>query len=806
MTDDLHRQLHQHAAALRGLARDLLRDGHAAEDVAQTTLQQALARRDLQPGPLGGWLQRTLVNFVRQWRRGERRRARRETSLPPREPAPATAELLARREMLQRVTDAVLGLDEPYQTAVFLRYFEDLPPRTIARRTGANLATVKSRLARGLGLLRARLDRGDRDGHLWRPALAFAFGLPTALLAPLPAGALLVTATPKVLFAVGAVCVGGWFVLGADEPAAPTVRAADASHPVDPSIALTAPADAAGNRSERTAAAMSAVANDAWLVHPHTVELEVRVVDRFGLPIEGHTLRLGPIGCASNQANASTDADGRVLLTWPTRQPQVTMDLADARGQLRRFTLRADRRTHLTVLGETTGNESVHLSYTAAIGALRQAEAVTTGKVTGSDGVPVLGGVPVLSTLFRSGGGKPTMRSGLHPAAMFGDDCARILEAPVATSEIAISRLHFLGRDAVIAMSFQFEDGGAGKLTWATARTIAGTVFGSDGKPAAKVPVVLLGAGPQPLERSQTGDDGTFEFTNMAEGEFTVRAGGDQHGLATTTATVTTGTTPTTLHLQTGLCVRGRALGLDGAPLANALVEWCALDGSWTDVTTVRDDGTFVLANLPGGPGQVLLLPPDGPRRLPLAIVASVLPDAGELELRGDLSGGTLRVEPILTAEEPRPQFHVWQPETGRGAAMAEPEHGAVWSMAQLPAGFYDVEVRVPGGGVRPLGRHWLDGKTPVDLGRVAVPRAGELHVTADDDVLPLAADERAFEIVAVRADVDVRAELATMPLGEPIQLPAGDYALLFRHRDGTVRAQRFTVRAEQRTALQLGG
>jgi hypothetical protein len=54
-------------------------------------------------------------------------------------------------------------------------------------------------------------------------------------------------------------------------------------------------------------------------------------------------------------------------------------------------------------------------------------------------------------------------------------------------------------------------------------------------------------------------------------------------------------------------------------------------------------------------------------------------------------------------------------------------------------------------------------------------------------------------------ADLDVRAELAPVPLDKPVQLPAGDYVLLFRHRDGGVRTQRFTVRAGERSDVRLG-
>lgn len=804
MADDLHQQLQQHAGALRGLARDLLRCDHAADDVSQATLQQALAQRDLQPGPLGGWLQRTLVNFVRQWRRGERRRHARETTVAAREPVPAVADQLARREALQRVTDAVLALDEPYQTAVFLRYFEDLPPRAIARRTQTNVATVKSRLARGLVMLRARLDRGDPHGRSWRPALLFAFGLPSSLLVPLPIGALLVSATPKILAAAGAVCVGGWLWFGPSDPVLPQQATAAQGNSPDAAAPARSSPQADATTEARSAATPSRAGLDA-LAHPYIVELELLVLDPLGLPVEGYTPLLGPVGCARNAADAATGPDGRVTLRWPTRQPQVTFDLADPRGQVRRITLRHDQPTKLALLGERKGGMVVRLAGGSGTTEL----VVDSGKLDLSRALT--------NDRRVSAGGRPTMREGLHPAARFGDDSARVVEEAPATRELTLSLSDAIGG----RLRFGLASEGVGSPAAADVRAIAGTVFGSDGKPAAKLPIVLLGSGPQPLEQKETGDDGTFRFEGVAAGDFTVRAGGDARGLATAPATTTQGTTPVTLHLQLGSCVRGKALTPDGAPLAKALVEWRALDHSWVDQTEVGDDGAFVFANLPGGPGQVLLLPADGARSLPLAVAPSVLPDSEGLELRGDAKGrGAIVVEPIRSASDPRPQIRVVHADTGLVAGMFPPikkanENGQQasiqvaqprWTMPGLPAGFYDVELRLPGGGVRALGRHWCDGNGPVDLGRVELPRPGEVQFAASAELLPVDEAQRVLEIVALRSDLDVRAELAPVPLDRPVQLPAGDYVLLFRHRDGGVGTQRFTVRAGERRDVRLGG
>lgn len=801
MPDDLHQQLQQHATALRGLARDLLRCDHAADDVTQATMQQALARRDLRPGPLGGWLQRTLVNFVRQWRRGERRRLAREAAAAPTQSAPAVADQLARRELLQRVTDAVLGLDEPYQTTVFLRYFENLPPRTIAQRTGTNVTTVKSRLARGLGMLRTRLDRGERDGRSWRPAMVVAFGLPlpTSLTAgSLPVGALLMSTTPKVLVAIGALCVGGWFWLGPADPARPATHVGDDTKAADAAAPAHGPNRTDETANERTGAVPAADAI-AGLEHPFVVQLEVLVVDSLGLPIEGHTPVLGPLGCARNDANAATGPDGRVVLQWPTRRPQVTIDLADPRGQVRRLTLRHDQPTKVTLLGD------------------RQGGGVVLELSAGSESAASFEGLRITNGSHFPDHGRSSMREGLHPAVRFSDDRARTVESGgIEFAGIRMGR--FLQLDGA---SFELSGLIAYQQEVPEVRAIAGTVFGSDGKPAAKVPMVLLGTGPQPLERTETDDQGAFRFEGLAAGAFTVRAGGDAQGLATTAATTTEGTTPVTMHLQLGSCIRGRALTPNGAPLAKALVEWRALDQSWADVTEVGDDGTFVLANLPGGPGQVLLLPPDGARRLPLAVAPSVLPDTEGLELRGDPQGpGAIAIEPIRTPSDGNPQVRVVHVETGLVAGIQQPflvnhdedRSAAIrveqprWTMGALPAGFYDVELRVATGGVRTLGRHWCDGTGPVDLGRIELPVPGIAQFHAADGVLPADPDQHEIELVAVRQDLDVRAELAPFPLDKPVQMPAGDYVLLYRVKDGGVRSRRFSVRAGERSDVRLDG
>jgi protocatechuate 3,4-dioxygenase beta subunit len=96
------------------------------------------------------------------------------------------------------VVDAVLLLHEPYRTTVVLRFYEDLEPAEIARRLGINGATVRTRLKRGLDMLRARLDRDAGDRRAWCLAL-----LPVLVPhgKPVTGGILLMSAKSKLSIA-----------------------------------------------------------------------------------------------------------------------------------------------------------------------------------------------------------------------------------------------------------------------------------------------------------------------------------------------------------------------------------------------------------------------------------------------------------------------------------------------------------------------------------------------------------------------------------------------------------------------------
>jgi len=153
---------------VRALARSLAADVNQADDVEQQTW---LATARHPPGDLSSpraWLGTVLRNLVRRGARGEGRRRVREMAASHSESMPSAAEMVARAETQRRVVDAVLALSEPYRAAILARFFEDMPPREIARRLGVPVETVRTRIKRGLAALRVRLDAEyGGDGKTW---------------------------------------------------------------------------------------------------------------------------------------------------------------------------------------------------------------------------------------------------------------------------------------------------------------------------------------------------------------------------------------------------------------------------------------------------------------------------------------------------------------------------------------------------------------------------------------------------------------------------------------------------------------
>ncbi|MDH3591035.1 MAG: sigma-70 family RNA polymerase sigma factor, partial [Planctomycetota bacterium] len=160
----------EHAGFVRALARRLLADPHAADDVVQETWLAALRKPPRDKTRLRAWLGTVARRLALKRRRSGGRRPRRERRAARTEALPSTAAVVAQLEVQRNVVAAVMTLEEPYRSTIVHRFLHDRSPREIAEASGVPLKTVESRITRALKQLRARLD-DDHGRSAWTVAL-----------------------------------------------------------------------------------------------------------------------------------------------------------------------------------------------------------------------------------------------------------------------------------------------------------------------------------------------------------------------------------------------------------------------------------------------------------------------------------------------------------------------------------------------------------------------------------------------------------------------------------------------------------
>tara|TARA_R110002072_G_scaffold243682_1_gene402720 strand:- start:34009 stop:36381 length:2373 start_codon:yes stop_codon:yes gene_type:complete len=170
MTPQILDDLLAHTSALRGLACALVGEAHA-DDVLQEAALESLRKPPRREGATTGWLVAVVRNLANKTRRRESTRRRYESAISNthQEAADRGAE---DADNMRALTDAVTSLPEPYRTAILMRYLREQTPTEIAAETNTPVSTVKTRLQRGLVMLRERLEHNNND---WRVAFAATF-------------------------------------------------------------------------------------------------------------------------------------------------------------------------------------------------------------------------------------------------------------------------------------------------------------------------------------------------------------------------------------------------------------------------------------------------------------------------------------------------------------------------------------------------------------------------------------------------------------------------------------------------------
>ncbi|HKB15275.1 MAG TPA: sigma-70 family RNA polymerase sigma factor [Planctomycetota bacterium] len=322
-----HEVLLSEVGWVRRLARSLVADAHLADDLAQDACLAALEASPRTDRPIRGWLATVVRNLVRQSkRRDARRRAREERAARP-EASDAGADLVERVALQREVVDAVLALEEPCRTAVLLRFFEGLPPRRVAERTGVPVATAKTRLARGLARLRNALDAargGDRQA--WLVALLPLAKPPAGAATPLLGGLLMATKTKVAIAAILLAALSGVFwVVRSPVPAAGDAPPAGTAVAASPPAVDRGAAGIPGPRSPaplRMGAAGTTPEPASAPQPPADPRLHGRVFDTEARPAAGVEIDFLPRG-VSPASGARPRAASAVDGTFETEPPDT---------------------------------------------------------------------------------------------------------------------------------------------------------------------------------------------------------------------------------------------------------------------------------------------------------------------------------------------------------------------------------------------------------------------------------------------------------------------------------------------------
>lgn len=583
---------------VRRLARRLV-DPDRADDLAQEALLRGLEEPPKAGWPLRSWLGGVVRNLARQERRAGSRRRTREAAAARPEPLPSTHDALVRLQEHETVVRAVLALDEPYRTTVVLRFYDQLAPRTIARRMEVPVSTVKTRLARALTQLRGRLDRTHgADGRSWALALLPLARFRPGIALPLHPGALMSIALKVGLPLAALVIYLAWpdsrvteEVVGAETVPAPVVEP------------VLEPADRLERRVAAEASLPTGEPAQPEPDSPPIVTLEQargRVIDADGQPVAG--VPLGLRSANGSRIDGADETYGSAI--W--RDPIPTGEPLAVSGLDGTFLLEQEHLRYSRIVSQGTRWETVlapqanpDVPATLVVAPARRLH----GRVEDEDGMPVEGtdvafGVP-RDALYRAG---VDLTATLSPGWMTTSD---------ANGEFVLERMPDVAGGLLRASTSGYDPTTVDRDAWASeplvltlrrpsAPRIDGVVE-ADGRPVEDARVSLGSVS------ARSAADGTFTLYSKdmgRESELLALASGHQparfHADADADGSVRW---PSFVRLELGeepLALEGMVLDAGGEPLADQKI--------WLANGTVLLEGqlpTLLEASLAGSPSYV---------------------------------------------------------------------------------------------------------------------------------------------------------------------------------------------------------
>lgn len=153
---------------IQGAVYRVVGQSEDVRDIAQEAFLKAYRALPLfkREAKFSSWLYQIALNLCRD-RLRRRRRSLAEVSLdllsengdPPLAPGPSAMDLVEAREISQTVGAAVWALPEEQREVIVLKEYQGLTFQEIADVLGLPVSTVKTRLYRGLGLLRECLEQ-----------------------------------------------------------------------------------------------------------------------------------------------------------------------------------------------------------------------------------------------------------------------------------------------------------------------------------------------------------------------------------------------------------------------------------------------------------------------------------------------------------------------------------------------------------------------------------------------------------------------------------------------------------------------